>query len=182
MEDHRVPHGILLPEELWPPPEVREAPDGPGRGGAQRPPTTGMLPGGQGPDPYGPVVLLAHVADHAKRDETYVRTALAMAEQQGYPAPELKCCSVAAALANARHLEPKLIVIGDSSAPEWRGLQASLCRRMKQLVPADTAVVLLRDPQIGAVQLPDDDYPDAVATTDTPSSLLASLLYSLYWS
>jgi hypothetical protein len=167
-------HGVLPPDEPWPPPQTREALDGPHRGGNLRPPTSGMLPGDE---PGGPALLLALVADHSERDEAAVRTALAQNENEGRPLPRLTCCSVDKALMQAYKLHPDLVVLGSSASPAWPPLQVKLCRRLKEFVAAKPPIVLLfSDQQAAGAALPVALRPDAVVACDLPCSQLAGML------
>jgi hypothetical protein len=141
-----------------------------------------MLPRGWEPDRHGPVVLLAHVMDRANHDAGYLRRALAVATVPGSPAPVLVCCSVASALQKALDLRPELIIIGESSAPEWHDLQVALCRRLKQQQPPETpvAVVLLRDPGIQTGWLTVGSPADGVVSMLDRQSVLACLRQCLY--
>ena len=167
-------HGVLAPDEPWPPPQTREALDGPHRGGNLRPPTSGMLPGDE---PGGPTLLLALVADHSERDEAAVRTALAENELMGRPSPRLTCCSVDRALLQFYKLRPDVVVLGSSASPAWPPLQVKLCRRLKEFTAVKSPIVLLfNDQQATGASLPAIPRPDAVVAWNMPCAELAGML------
>jgi hypothetical protein len=167
-------HAVPPPDEPWPPPQTEETLDGPGMGGALRPPTTGMLPDGER---SGPMLLVALVADHSERDEAAVRTALAQNERQGRPMPLLTCCSIDRALMHAYTLHPDVIVLGSSASPAWAPLQVALCRKLKEYArEKPPIVVLFSDMRAPGDILPPALRPDAVVPCRPPCALLADML------
>jgi len=126
--------------------------------------------------------MLAYATDRAKHDASYLRLALEVAARPGCPVPMLVCCSVASAFEKALVLRPKLIVIGESDAPEWHDEQIALCRHLKQQLPTGTppAVVLLRDTNIPMEPAPAWTPTDGIASMLDRQSVLASLRRCLY--